>query len=396
MPHARPMENARPARLDSIDLLRGLVMVIMAIDHTRDYFHYSAIQGIDPTDLGRTSHAIFFTRWITHYCAPTFSFLAGTGVFLSATRGKTKGELSWFLVTRGAWLVLLELTFFYWAWNFALPLHGNWGLVIWALGWSMIFLAALIHLPLWAVAAVSLVMIAGHNALDGIAPAAFGSLAWLWHLLHVPGTFTIGSGYSFLAFYPLIPWLGVMSAGYAFGALYTLAPEARRAWLWRLGIGALAAFVILRAGNLYGDARPWSPQPRAGFGLWSFLNVTKYPPSLLYLLMTLGPGFVLLAAWDRGSPRLLQPFVVFGRVPFFYYALHIPLIHALSWLWFHHRYGRADFFVPGGPAAPAGAGFPLWVVYAVWASVILALYPACRWFADYKRRHRDAAWLSYI
>ena len=371
-------------------------MVIMAIDHTRDYFHFSAIQGIDPTDLARTSPWIFLTRFITHYCAPTFSFLAGTGVFLSATRGKSRPELSWFLLTRGAWLVFLELTYFYWAWNFSLPWHDNWALVIWALGWAMIVLAALIHLPVWGVTAFGVIMILGHNAFDGIPPARWGAWAWLWNVLHVPGPFKIGSGYTFLALYPLVPWVGVMAAGYGFGARYQLAPEVRRRWLVRLGLGMTAGFVLLRFSNLYGDARHWAVQSDPVFTVFSFLNCVKYPPSLCYLLMTLGPGFLLLALWDKGIPALLRPLVVFGRVPFFYYCLHIPLIHGLAFAWFYFHYGRADFILGNETTAPPDAGFNLLTVYLVWAAVIVALYPACRWFADLKRRRRDLVWLSYF
>ena len=371
-------------------------MVLMAIDHTRDYFHFSAIQGIDPTDLARTSPWIFLTRWLTHFCAPTFSFLAGTGVFLSASRGKSKRDLSWFLFTRGAWLVFLELTYFYWAWNFSFPRHDNWALVIWALGWAMVVLGVLIHLPVWGVTAFGAIMILGHNALDGIKPEGFGALAWLWNVLHVPGAFKIGSGYTFLALYPLVPWVGVMAAGYGFGALYQLAPEVLQKWLVRLGLGMIAGFVLLRFSNLYGDARHWSSQARPLFTLFSFLNCVKYPPSLCYLLMTLGPGFLLLAAWDKGIPALLRPLVVFGRVPFFYYCLHIPLIHGIAFGWFYSHYGRADFILGNDTKAPPDAGFSLLTVYLVWATVIVLLYPACKWFADLKRRRRDLTWLSYF
>lgn len=384
------------ARLESIDLLRGVVMVLMAIDHTRDYFHFPALHGVDPTDLSRTSFAVFLTRFITHYCAPTFSFLAGTGIFLSASRGKTKGALSGFLIKRGLWLIFLELTYFYWAWNFDYSLHFNWALVIWALGWSMVALAALIHLPVRAVAVISVAMIAGHNALDAIRPDQLGSLGWLWHVLHVPGSIKIGAHFDFLILYPLIPWIAVMSAGYAFGALYQLDAAQRRTWLWRLGLGALALFLVLRGGNIYGDARLWSVQPRTGFTVLSFLNVTKYPPSLLYLLLTLGPGFLLLAVWDRGIPPWLRPLLVFGRVPFFYYVLHVPLIHGLAQIYYLVRFGRGDFGVDNPANTPPEAGFGLPVVYGVWLVVILLLYFPCRWFADYKRRHRDVAWLSYF
>lgn len=370
-------------------------MVLMALDHTRDYFHFSTLHGLNPVDLAHTSPWIFFTRLMTHYCAPIFSFLAGTGVYFSVMRGKPKSEVSWFLLTRGLWLILLELTFFNWAWSFGFDIHNNWALVIWALGWSMVVLAALIRLPIWAVITFGVALIVGHNTLDAIKPENFGAWAGLWNVLHVPGTFKIGSGFSFFVLYPLIPWVGVMAAGYGFGAIFRLESEVRRTWLLRLGGGMIAAFVLLRFSNLYGDPTPWTAQPRPGFTLLSFLNVEKYPPSLCYLLMTLGPGCVLLALFERGTPALLRPLLVFGRVPMFYYLLHIPLIHGLAHLWFTMHYGRADFFEDGPGKPPADAGFSLVMVYAVWATVIVILYPACRWFADLKRRRRDA-WLSYL
>jgi len=371
-------------------------MVVMALDHVRDYFHYSAVHGIDPLDLARTSPAIFLTRWITHFCAPLFSFLAGTGVFLSLSRGKSKREMSWFLVTRGLWLIFLELTFVNWAWNFDFDLHTNWGLVLWALGWSMIALAALIHLPLWGVATIALTMILGHNALDGVKPASWGSASWLWHVLHVPGSFPIGSHFTFLAYYPLVPWIGVMAAGYAFGALLRLAPEARRQWLWRLGVGLTLAFVALRFTNLYGDAKPWTSQPRGAlYTALSFLDCTKYPPSLCYLLMTIGPGLVFLALFDRGVPRALQPILVFGRVPFFYYLLHIPLLHGLAYLMHWLRHGQGNFSAFSSVKVPADAGVSLALTYVAWFLVVASLYPLCVWFAGLKRRRSDA-WLSYF
>lgn len=390
-----PASSPGGARLESVDLLRGLVMVIMALDHTRDFFHFSAMHGFDPTDLTRTTPAIFFTRWITHYCAPIFSFLAGTGVFLAAQRGKSKRELSWFLVTRGLWLIVLELTFFNWAWSFNFNPQANWGLVIWALGWSMIVLAALIHLPLRAVMAFGLTMIFGHNLLDAVKPESFGAWAGLWNVLHVPGSFKLGSGFSFWVLYPLIPWVGIMAAGYGFGAIFQLPAEVRQRWLWRLGLGAIAAFVVLRWSNGYGDLQPWSRQSTGIMTVASFLNCTKYPPSLCYLLMTLGPGLILLVLLERRTPVVLRPLLAFGRVPMFYYLLHIPLIHGLANAWFLQKYGFADFNVDNPAKMPPDAGGGIVLVYLVWIGVILLLYPACRWFAGVKRRRREA-WLSYL
>lgn len=261
----------------------------------------------------------------------------------------------------------------------------------------MILLAVLIHLPTWVSGVLGGVMIAGHNALDPISPASFGSWGWIWNLLHVPGIFTTSGGIRIFAFYPLIPWLGVMATGYAFGAVYALPPAERRAWLWRLGLGVTVAFIALRWLNVYGDPSPWSAQPRPGFTLLSFLNVGKYPPSLSYLLMTLGPGILILAAWDAGAPAWLNPLLAFGRVPFFYYILHIPLIHGLAYAMNYVQFGHAEFTaISLFLKPPPGAGVSLPVVYLIWLGVVLALYPACRWFAALKRRRRDLAWLGYF
>ena len=382
-------------RLDSVDLLRGLVMVVMALDHTRDFFHDLSIHGVNPLDFARTTPALFFTRWITHYCAPIFSFLAGTGVYLSVMRGKSKRNLSWFLTTRGLWLIFLELTLFMWfGWQFSIDLHHYTFATLWSLGWSMIALAGLIHLPMWAITTFSLTMIAGHNALDGIKPESWGVWSWLWQVLHTGGGFQTKSGIQFFAFYPLIPWFGIMAAGYCFGTIYQLDATRRRRWLLGLGGGLIAAFVLLRAANAYGNVTPWANQPSPLFTLLSFLDCTKYPPSLCYVLMTLGPGLLLLAWFERGTKAWMQPLLIFGRVPFFYYILHIPFIHGLAYLLNLVRYGRGDFSSLGGtPPSDAGVSLPL--TYAVWITVVVILYPACCWFADLKRRRHDA-WLSYL
>jgi uncharacterized membrane protein len=393
------------ARLYSVDALRGLVMLIMALDHVRDFFHVYA-KSFDPLDPSKTWTALFFTRWVTHFCAPTFVFLAGTGAFLSTRRGRTKKELSRFLLTRGLWLILLELTLVRFGWFFNFDYHFLFAQVIWAIGWSMIVLAGLVHLPVRAIAAFGLVMIFLHNALDRIQAADFGSLRWLWVVLHETNILVPRPGVIFLAAYPLIPWVGVMAAGYAFGELLMLERERRRRILPRLGGACIALFVVLRALNIYGDPLGWSSQARGTwFTLLSFLNTQKYPPSLLFLLMTLGPSIIALALFDRAGGRepgaLMRPFVVFGRVPMFYYLLHVPLMHLVAVVFSLARYGRADWLFmnwppPGQPPLePQGYGYNLWVVYAVWLGVVVALYPICRWFAEVKQRRRDA-WLSYL
>ena len=389
---------ARFARLDSVDLLRGLVMVIMALDHTRDYFHREAV-AFDPTDLSRTNAALFLTRWITHFCAPLFVFLAGTGAFLSLTRGRTKRDLSWFLVTRGLWLIVLEVTIIQISWTFALPLHGVFVQVIWALGCSMIVLAALIHLPLCAVAGIGVVMIVGHNLLDRVRADSLGGLRLPWLILHQQGMMHWGgpppAGFTFFVIYPLIPWVGVMAAGYAFGRLLQLPAERRHRVLLRLGLALTLAFVVIRATNLYGDPRPWSVQHSPLFTFFSFINCEKYPPSLLYLLMTLGPAIALLPLLERGRAALARFFTTFGRVPLFYYLLHILLLHTLVVVAAFARYGKQVFNLVNGPAPPPDWGYNLGVVYLIWLGAVLLLYPPCRWWARVKQRNRSA-WLSYL
>jgi len=400
-PHVSVLQPqlAAKTRLDSVDALRGFVMIVMALDHTRDFF--SKDLSFDPTDLARTYPALFLTRWITHYCAPVFIFLAGTGAFLATTRGKTKEELSRFLLTRGLWLVFLELT---WVrccgWLFNFDYHFAMGIVIWAIGWSMVGLAGLVFLPLRWIATFGLVMIASHNLFDYVQPGTFGKLGWLWKILHSGGIIVPAQGYRFAAGYPLVPWIGVMAVGYSFGSWLVRESAQRRKWLFRSGAALTALFVLLRAINVYGDPDHWSPQKNALFTFFSFLNCHKYPPSLLYLLMTLGPALVVLAVLDRGTPRWLGPVLVFGRVPLFYYLLHIPLIHGLGVLFAYVRYGHAEWFFANPPAAgpppiPADYGYSLPVVYLIWVGVIAALYPACQWFAEVKRRRREV-WLSYL
>lgn len=381
------------ARIESVDVVRGVIMIIMALDHVRDYF---SNPGFEPTDLSQTSVMLFFTRWITHFCAPVFFLLTGTGAYLSLKR-KTQPQLSWFLFTRGLWLIFLELTFIRclgWQFNFDYKLTVL--IVLWALGWSMIVLSALSYLPAPWVAAFGVVMIAGHNLLDGV-PSANAS----WSILHSPNVVWSNSQHSIFALYPLIPWVGVTAAGYGLGQIYSWEASRRRAFLLRLGLGLTAAFVVIRAINRYGDPLHWSVQKSAVFTVLSFVNTLKYPPSLLYLLMTLGPAMIFLWAVDGGTPRWLRPALTVGKVPMFYYVLHIPLMHLIAVIVCYAHYGQAHWmFESNGieqfPAVkPPGWGYSLPVVYLVWAFVVIALYPLCKWYAGLKQRSSNP-WLSYL
>ncbi len=380
-------------RIESIDIVRGVIMIIMALDHVRDFF---GVPGISPTDLDQATVALFFTRWITHICAPVFFLLTGTGAYLSLRR-KSKGELSGFLFTRGLWLIFLEVVVTRClGWQFNFDYHVTMLIVLWALGWAMIVLSGLVYLPAAWVTTFGVVMIAGHNLFDSVQ-----SSNPLWSILHQPGFVLNNPRHSVFVGYPLVPWVGVTAVGYGLGQIYAWAPDRRKAFLLRLGISLIAAFILLRAINIYGDPFRWTAQRSAVFTVLSFLNTVKYPPSLLFLLMTLGPAMVFLWAVDDNTPRLLQPALVFGKVPMFYYLLHIPLIHLLAiavcYARFHHVYWMFESPSVGQfPITPPPEwGFSLPVVYLVWAFVVLALYPLCRRFADLRQRRSDA-WLSYF
>lgn len=394
------MDNVagKSVRLESVDLLRGIVMILMALDHTRDFFGNSAI---NPTDLSRATASLFFTRWITNICAPVFFLLVGTGAWLSLRR-KSKSALSRFLFTRGLWLIFLELVLLRGlAWQFNFDYRLTMLVILWALGWAMIVLSALVYLPAWVVASFGIVMIATHNLTDAVAPAAFGAFAPLWTILHTPGFLVNTPRHAVFVAYPLIPWVGVTVAGYGLGQIFGWPAERRKRLLLRMGIGLTAAFVVLRAVNLYGDPVRWSTQKSAAFTVLSFLNTTKCPPSLLFLLMTLGPAILLLRIFDGGTPRFLQPALVFGRVPLFYFALHAALIHLLAVAACFARYGHAYWMFESPDVGkypitpPPGWGFHLPAVYLIWIFVVVALYPLCAWFAGLKQRRRDA-WLSYL
>jgi uncharacterized membrane protein len=387
-----PGPTTARARLEAVDVVRGVIMIIMALDHTRDYF---GIPGQSPTNMATTTTALFFTRWITHFCAPVFFLLTGTGAFLSL-RKKTTGELSRFLLSRGLWLIFLELVLFRGlALQFNFDYRVTMLIVLWALGWAMITLAALVRLRPTTVAMIGAAMIVLHNLLDVVRSANP-----IWAILHGPGLVLNGPGVVFVA-YPLIPWVGVTAVGYGLGQIYQWDVERRRAFLLKLGVGCIVAFVALRALNVYGDPSRWAPQRSPMFTLISFLNTTKQAPSLLFLLMTLGPALIFLRAMDRPIPSVMRPALIIGKVPLFYFMLHFVLIHLIAVVFCLVRYGAAHWMFESPDLGnypftpPPGWGYSLPVVYLVWASVVVALYPLCRWFAGLKQR-RTEAWLSYL
>ncbi len=384
-------------RIQSIDLLKGLVMVIMALDHTRDYFHYSAFF-FDATDPMQTTLPIFFTRFITHFCAPAFSFLAGLSAFMIGKR-KPLNELSGFLFKRGLWLVFVEIIIINFGWKFDVN-FTNIGLqTIWSLGISMIVLAGLIYLPKKAILAFSLVIIFGHNLLDNI---HFDG-NFLWAMLHERQKFEFAEGHTVIFAYSLLPWIAVMSLGYCFGSLYdsTFNIQKRKQLLNGLGFGSFILFFILIAINKYGDPVKWTNYGDISKTLMSILDVKKYPPSLLYLLITLGGTFLFLANAEKLKGKVVDFFCVFGRVPFFYYILHIYLIHFIA-IFAAEFTGFGWQVMVSMPKfvtrieALKGYGFNLITVYIIWIVVIVLLYPLCKKFDKYKQAHKEKAWLSYL
>ena len=372
------------SRIQSVDLIRGAVMILMALDHVRVY------SGLPP---GGPTPGIFFTRWATHFCAPAFIFLAGTSAYLY---GRRHPDLSGFLVKRGIWLVLLDLTVMRLGWTFNLDFsHYLLANVIWAIGWCMVLMAGLVRLPLPAIATVGVAIIALHNA---VMPPLLPHLPeWLRSILYT--AFLDPPIGPLMVLYSIIPWIGVMAAGYAFGNILTLEPERRQRICYAVGLGAIALFLLLRITNVYGDPVPWTADIEMPV-LLSFLNTTKYPASFSFLLMTLGPTIALMPVLDRARGAVARWVTVFGRVPFFYYVLHIPLIHALALLVSRIREGAVNPWLfanhpMGNPPPPEGYPWSLGLLYLVWAVSILLLYFPCRWFADLKARRKEW-WLSYL
>ncbi|HEX5073899.1 MAG TPA: heparan-alpha-glucosaminide N-acetyltransferase domain-containing protein [Gemmatimonadaceae bacterium] len=400
---------AGSSRIGSIDIIRGAVMVLMAIDHVRVF---SGVPAGGPTP------GVFFTRWVTHFCAPAFIFLAGTSAFLYGEKVRDRGVLARFLLTRGAWLVLLELTVLRFAWTFNFD-YAHYALagVIWVIGWCMILMAALVYLPVAAIAAIGASIIALHNVTDLFRPelvraASTSSLSWFWQILYFGGDIALSArgedGPQLAVLYSIIPWIGVMAAGFAFGRVMRLDPARRRRVCIALGMGAIATFLVIRGFNLYGDPRPWGAAARGAAAqrfpappaILQFLATNKYPASLLFLLMTLGPTILLIPVLEPARGRVARVLTVFGRVPFFYYVLHIPLIHLVFVALSIARYGEVipwmttnhPMFVP---PPPPGYTYSLAALYAITVLVVTALYFPCRWFAGLKAR-RAERWLSYL
>ena len=394
---ANPLNTTR---IYSIDLLRGLVMIIMALDHVRDYFHAGAFV-YDPLDLDKTSTVLFVTRWITHFCAPVFMFLAGTSAFLVGQK-KTKKDLSLFLLKRGLWLVFIEIVITNFGWNFAITFPTILFIVIWALGISMIVLAALIHLSKKIILLIGIVLVVGHNLLDGIHVQGNNLPAFGWSLLHEPNFFT-WQGKSFFIGYPVLPWIGVMTLGYCLGNLYTscYGADKRRKILLLIGGSAIGLFILLRLINMYGDSSHWSQQKSTFFTFLSFINTSKYPPSLLYILMTLGPAVLFLAFTEKANSGFAKIISVYGRVPMFYYLLHIYLIHLLAMI-SSELFTNVDWrtWILNQPVwfneELKGYGFSLGIVYLVWLAIVIGLYPLCKWYDRYKQSHKEKRWLSYL
>lgn len=390
------MTAAPSGRSAAIDLLRGVVMALMTLDHTRDFFSDAAY---DPMDLSRTTPDLFLTRWVTHFCAPVFVFLAGTGAFFYGAGGRTKPRLALFLVSRGLWLVVLEFTLVHLGWFFNWHYDIAVAQVIWAIGWSMVALAGLAFLPPWAVAALGLALVAGHNALDALAPPGRFAPDWMVLAQLRPGLVRIGAKAPVVfQGYPVLPWLGIVALGYGFGAIWRGA-DRRRSTMAILGAVAVALFVALRGSGLYGNPQPWHTQADGVRTALAFLDCSKYPPSLLYVLMTLGPALLALAALDRPPGAAGGVFVAFGRVPLFFYLLHVPLIHlaAMGVAWV--EYGEATFLLThpilGRENFPPGYGYGLPVVYLATVCMLLVLFPLCRWYGELKRRH-PSVWLSFL
>ena len=383
-------------RINAIDQLRGIIMIIMALDHVRDFFHNTAMIA-DPTDPATTTPILFFTRWITHFCAPLFVLLTGAGAYLYG-QNKTKKQLSWYLFTRGLWLVILELTLITFLFTFDPFFHQTILQVIWVTGISMIILSVLIYLPLNYILSLGLLIIVSHNLLDAHNFKSNNDIPVWWGMIHQQFVDVVSKRFTIYFFYPLFPWPGLMMVGYCLGTLYSKSflPDRRKKILGSTGWILLAAFFLFRFSNIYGDLVPWATQNNSTATIISFFNVTKYPPSLLYLCMTIGAGLLVLAWLENRKGAWLNSVIIFGRVPLFYYVLHFFVIHAACTI---------NFFINGHTISQAGGtlfafrpndfGYDLWIVYLIWIVLVIGIYPLCKKYSRYKASH-NYWWLSYV
>jgi uncharacterized membrane protein len=402
--HGLPMDKtgiSQTTRIPSIDFLRGLVMIVMALDHVRMYFALGTWYA-DPTNLSTTTPLLFFTRWITHFCAPVFVFLAGTSAYLYGMKKTNTKETAWFLFTRGLWLIVVEIVIVNFAWTFDITYSFLILQVIWAIGMSMIVLAALVFLPIWLIFIIGMIIVFRHNLLDSVTVQGSVAQEIVWHVLHEPGSLFLDSTRFINFVYPVLPWMGLMSLGYVFGTFYRkdFRIDQRRRWLFAIGLCATLLFIFLRGFNLYGEPSEWLMLNTPVFGLMSFLNTTKYPPSLHFLLMTIGPALILLAAIEPIANRLPRPVIVFGRVPFFFYVLHLYVIHGLAMLFLVYSGRAASEYILSFIGINSGGlsdfGVGLGAVYVIWILVVLLLYPICRGYQRYRENNPSKWWLSYL
>jgi len=389
----------RSPRIVTIDFLRGLVMFVMALDHVRDFTHHDAFL-FDPLDASKTSVLLYITRWITHFCAPTFVLLTGVSARLSG-RQKSQKQLSTFLLTRGLWLVFADLVIISFSWTFTPAPFVMLFTVVATIGTGMIILSFLIYLPDTIILVIGLIIIFFHNLLDNVQIVPGTSL--IWSLLHQRGLFTWGNNYHYVNGYPILPWTGVMVVGYCMGNLFQPGYEKakRKRLLKWIGISAIVLFFVLRYFNIYGNPTDWKPGENTTQTLMIFFNVLKYPPSLLYLLITLGPVLLLLSALDDNHISSTNPLVIIGKVPFFYYVLHLYIIHLIGVIIAMstgHPFSDmvSNIFITGSEKLKGTYGVSLFWVYIIWLLVVIGLYPFCKWYANYKSRHKDWRWLSYL
>ncbi|MEO8771030.1 MAG: heparan-alpha-glucosaminide N-acetyltransferase domain-containing protein [Ferruginibacter sp.] len=387
-------------RIESIDLLRGLIMIIMALDHTRDFFHRDGLSG-NPLNPATSYPILYFTRWITHFCAPTFVFLSGLSAWLQGQR-KTKQQLGLFLIKRGLWLIVFDLTIM--SLVLTADIHFDFFVLetLWSIGAGMVLLGLLIRLPFKIILAIGLIIFFGHNLLDFAERTQMGNLPIWWKLLHQPGMIPLWSNHNLFIFYPFLSWAGLTLLGYCCGKLFTdTEPQQRKKVLLGIGGAAVLFFIVLRAINIYGDPIPWSMQKNSMATFFSFMNVQKYPPSLLFLCATIGPVLIFLALIKNTKIKLAKIIAVYGRVPLFYFVVHFFILHALQIITYLSRGHSVAEGMKGLPGLPfkfamPGEGFSLWVVYIIWITIVIVMFPLSKWYDKYKTNHKEKWWLSYL